>query len=96
MELCDVFPLPFAVKVGTVDPKNRLRDISREVAQKAGEMRGTHAPRKDSEWSGQRRPEPHHRGTQRPRRAGVTIQKANRSLLQPLRKGAWGAGGIKA
>ena len=54
----------FAVKVSTVDPKSRLRDISREVAQKAGEMRGTHIPRKDSDRSGQRRPESHHRGTQ--------------------------------
>lgn len=56
--------LCIAVKVSTVDPKSRLRDISREVAQKAGEMRGTHIPRKDSERSGQRRPESYHRGTQ--------------------------------
>lgn len=52
-----------AVKVATVDPKSRLRDISREIAQKAGEMRGTPVPRKDSERSGQRRPESHYRGT---------------------------------
>ncbi|TNM93909.1 hypothetical protein fugu_002085 [Takifugu bimaculatus] len=49
------------VKVASVDPKSRLRDISREVAQKAGEMRGTPVPRKDSERSGHRRPESHHR-----------------------------------
>lgn len=56
----------FAVKVSTVDPKSRLRDISREVAQKGGEMRGMHVPRKDSERSGQRKPESYHRGRQSP------------------------------
>lgn len=54
----------FAVKVSAADPKSRLRDISREVAQKAGEMRGVHIPRKDSERSVQRRTESYHRGTQ--------------------------------
>lgn len=67
-----------AVKVASVDPKSRLRDISREIAQKAGEMRGTPVPRKDSERSGQRRPESRYRGTE------SHTQKAN-SPLQPLR-----------
>lgn len=56
----------FAVNVGPADPKSRLRDVSREVAQKAGEMRGVHIPRKDSERSVQRRAESRHRGRQSP------------------------------
>lgn len=77
--------LVFAVRVGPVDPKSRLRDISREVAQKAGEMRGMHIPRKDSERSGQRRPESHHRGTESRGGRALNMHQANLSLLQPLR-----------
>ncbi|XP_034532536.1 inactive ubiquitin carboxyl-terminal hydrolase 53 isoform X2 [Notolabrus celidotus] len=47
------------VKMG--DPKSRLRDISREVAQKAGEVRGMHPSRRDPDRSGQRRPESRYR-----------------------------------
>uniref|UniRef100_A0A671YVU6 Ubiquitin specific peptidase 53 n=1 Tax=Sparus aurata TaxID=8175 RepID=A0A671YVU6_SPAAU len=41
----------------TSDPKSRLRDISREVAQRAGDMRGMHPSRREPDRSGQRRPE---------------------------------------
>ncbi|XP_013859807.1 inactive ubiquitin carboxyl-terminal hydrolase 53 [Austrofundulus limnaeus] len=41
----------------TIAPKTRLRDISREVAHRAGEMRGMHSSRRD----GQRRVEPRHK-----------------------------------
>ncbi|CAJ1086310.1 inactive ubiquitin carboxyl-terminal hydrolase 53 isoform X1 [Xyrichtys novacula] len=43
------------------DPKNRLREISREVAQKAGEVRGMHPSRRDPDRSGQRRIESRYR-----------------------------------
>ncbi|XP_071751439.2 ubiquitin carboxyl-terminal hydrolase 53 isoform X3 [Centroberyx gerrardi] len=49
------------VKIGTSDPKNRLREISREVAQRAGEVRGMHPPRREPDRSGQRRPESRYR-----------------------------------
>ncbi|XP_033465914.2 ubiquitin carboxyl-terminal hydrolase 53 isoform X2 [Epinephelus lanceolatus] len=49
------------VKIGTNDPRSRFRDISREVAQRAGEVRGMHPSRKESDRSGQRRPESRYR-----------------------------------
>lgn len=53
----------FAVKIGPSDPKSRLRDISREVAQKAGELRGVHPSRRELDRGGPRRPESRYRGT---------------------------------
>lgn len=52
----------FAVKIGTSDPKSRFRDISREVAQRAGEVRGMHPSRREPDRSGQRRLESRYRG----------------------------------
>ncbi|XP_049424059.1 inactive ubiquitin carboxyl-terminal hydrolase 53-like isoform X2 [Epinephelus fuscoguttatus] len=49
------------VKIGTNDPRSRFRDISREAAQRAGEVRGMHPSRKESDRSGQRRPESRYR-----------------------------------
>ncbi|KAK2899743.1 inactive ubiquitin carboxyl-terminal hydrolase 53 [Channa argus] len=49
------------VKISIGDPKNRLREISREVAQKAGEMRGMLPLRKEPDTSAQRRPETRHK-----------------------------------
>ncbi|KAL7375618.1 hypothetical protein ABVT39_020817 [Epinephelus coioides] len=49
------------VKIGTNDPRSRFRDISREVAQRAGEVRGMHPSRKESDRSGQRRTESRYR-----------------------------------
>lgn len=50
------------MKNGAADPKSRLRDISREVAQRAGELRGMHPSRREPERSGHRRPESRYRG----------------------------------
>ncbi|TKS92807.1 Inactive ubiquitin carboxyl-terminal hydrolase 53 [Collichthys lucidus] len=49
------------VKIATDDPKSRLRDISREVAQKAGEVRGMHPARREPDRSVPRRPETRYR-----------------------------------
>ncbi|XP_042368149.1 inactive ubiquitin carboxyl-terminal hydrolase 53-like [Plectropomus leopardus] len=49
------------VKIGNNDPKSRLREISREVAQRAGEVRGMHPSRREPDRSGQRRPESRYR-----------------------------------
>nr|XP_046236439.1 inactive ubiquitin carboxyl-terminal hydrolase 53 isoform X2 [Scatophagus argus] len=49
------------VKVGAGDPKSHLRDISREAAQRAGEVRGMHPPRREPDRSGQRRVESRYR-----------------------------------
>lgn len=53
----------FIVKINLGDPKSRLREFSREVAQKAGEMRGILPSRREPERSAPRRPETRHRGT---------------------------------
>lgn len=42
--------------------KSRLREISREVAQKAGEMRRAHSPRREPDRTGQHRVESRYRG----------------------------------
>ncbi|KAM3590451.1 uncharacterized protein V6R79_009848 [Siganus canaliculatus] len=49
------------VKMGTNDPKSRLRDISRDAAQRAVEVRGMHPSRREPDRSGQRRTESRHR-----------------------------------
>ncbi|KAM4612009.1 inactive ubiquitin carboxyl-terminal hydrolase 53 isoform 2-T2 [Polymixia lowei] len=49
------------VKIGSGDPKSRLKEISREVAQRAGEVRGTHPSRRDPDRSGHRRPDSRYR-----------------------------------
>ncbi|XP_039997084.1 inactive ubiquitin carboxyl-terminal hydrolase 53-like isoform X2 [Xiphias gladius] len=49
------------VKIGTSDPKSCLREISREVAQRAGEVRGMHPSRREPDRNGQRRPESRYR-----------------------------------
>lgn len=49
------------VKIGTSDPRSRLREISREVAHRAGEVRGMHPTRREPDRSGQRRPESRNR-----------------------------------
>ncbi|XP_069026364.1 inactive ubiquitin carboxyl-terminal hydrolase 53 isoform X1 [Embiotoca jacksoni] len=49
------------VKIGTSDPKSRFREISREVAQRAGEVRGMHSSGREPDRSGQRRPESRYR-----------------------------------
>uniref|UniRef100_A0A3P9A8V7 USP domain-containing protein n=1 Tax=Esox lucius TaxID=8010 RepID=A0A3P9A8V7_ESOLU len=48
------------VKLGTGDPKSRLKDFSKEVAQKAAEIRSMHPFRKDQDRT-ERRRDAHHR-----------------------------------
>ncbi|KAM9836642.1 LOW QUALITY PROTEIN: inactive ubiquitin carboxyl-terminal hydrolase 53 [Aulostomus maculatus] len=48
-------------KIGTSDPKRPFREISRVVAQRTGEVRGMHPSRRESDRSGQRRPESRYR-----------------------------------
>ncbi|XP_015254520.1 inactive ubiquitin carboxyl-terminal hydrolase 53-like isoform X2 [Cyprinodon tularosa] len=49
------------VKRETSDSKGRIREISREAAHRAGELRGMHPVRRDADRGGQRRPDPRHR-----------------------------------
>uniref|UniRef100_A0A8C7ZJK4 Ubiquitin specific peptidase 53 n=1 Tax=Oryzias sinensis TaxID=183150 RepID=A0A8C7ZJK4_9TELE len=49
------------VKIGATDPRSRLREISKEVAHRAGERREMHSPRRDADRSGQRRLDPRHK-----------------------------------
>ncbi|XP_045077684.1 inactive ubiquitin carboxyl-terminal hydrolase 53-like [Coregonus clupeaformis] len=49
------------VKLGTSDPKSRLKDISREVVQKAGEVRGMHPSRRDQDRTERRRQDTRYR-----------------------------------
>lgn len=60
---CLFFVHLFLVKIGTSEPKSRLREISKEVAQRAGELRGLHLSRREPERSSPRRSESRHRGT---------------------------------
>ncbi|XP_042154293.1 inactive ubiquitin carboxyl-terminal hydrolase 53-like isoform X2 [Oncorhynchus tshawytscha] len=49
------------VKLGTSDPKSRLKDISREVVMKAGEVRGMHPSRRDQDRTERRRQDARYR-----------------------------------
>ncbi|XP_021433731.2 inactive ubiquitin carboxyl-terminal hydrolase 53 isoform X1 [Oncorhynchus mykiss] len=49
------------VKLGTSDPKSRLKDISREVVMKAGEVRGMHSSRRDQDRTERRRQDARYR-----------------------------------
>uniref|UniRef100_A0A8C8K7H5 USP domain-containing protein n=1 Tax=Oncorhynchus tshawytscha TaxID=74940 RepID=A0A8C8K7H5_ONCTS len=57
---CVSFPC-CAVKLGTSDPKSRLKDISREVVMKAGEVRGMHPSRRDQDRTERRRQDARYR-----------------------------------
>ncbi|XP_017269940.1 inactive ubiquitin carboxyl-terminal hydrolase 53-like isoform X2 [Kryptolebias marmoratus] len=48
-------------KTVTNDPKSHVRELSREVAHRAGELRGMHPSRREADRSGHRRMEPRHR-----------------------------------
>lgn len=50
------------MKIGTSNPQSCLREISKEVAQRAGELRGMHSSRRDADRSGQRKLDPRYRG----------------------------------
>uniref|UniRef100_A0A665XGC5 Inactive ubiquitin carboxyl-terminal hydrolase 53-like n=1 Tax=Echeneis naucrates TaxID=173247 RepID=A0A665XGC5_ECHNA len=49
------------VKIAASDPKSRIREISREVAHRAGEVWGMHPSRREPDRSGQRRLESRYR-----------------------------------
>lgn len=49
------------VKIASSNPGSRLREFSREVAQRVGEVRGMHPARRESDRSGQQRPESRYR-----------------------------------
>ncbi|KAJ8008275.1 hypothetical protein DPEC_G00103110 [Dallia pectoralis] len=48
------------VKLGTSDPKTRLKDFSKEVAQKAAEIRGMHPFRRDPDKTERRKQDAHY------------------------------------
>lgn len=82
--------ISFVVKIVTSDPKSRLGEISREVAQKAGEVRGMHPSRREPDRSGQRRPESRYRGWSQRDRIEVdctchATHKHTRAICQALR-----------
>ncbi|XP_029941963.1 inactive ubiquitin carboxyl-terminal hydrolase 53 isoform X2 [Salarias fasciatus] len=72
------------VKIGTGDPRSRLRDISREVAQRAGEVRGMHPSRREPDRSGQRRPETRHRDPGQDRTYSRSVSPPENGFKQQL------------
>lgn len=72
------------VKSGTSDPKSRLREISREVAQRAGEIRGMHPPRREPDRSGQRRLESRHRDPGQDRTYSRSVSPPENGFKQHL------------
>ncbi|KAK5848431.1 hypothetical protein PBY51_006046 [Eleginops maclovinus] len=72
------------VKTGTSDPKGRLREISREVAQRAAEVRGMHSSRREAERSGQRRPETRHRDPAQDRTYSRSVSPPENGFRQHL------------
>nr|XP_019950974.1 PREDICTED: inactive ubiquitin carboxyl-terminal hydrolase 53-like [Paralichthys olivaceus] len=72
------------VKIGASDPKSRLRDISREVAQRAGEVRGMHPSRREPDRSGQRRLETRHRDPGQDRTYSRSVSPPENGFKQHL------------
>ncbi|XP_032399968.1 inactive ubiquitin carboxyl-terminal hydrolase 53 isoform X2 [Etheostoma spectabile] len=72
------------VKIGTSDPKSRLREISREVAQRAGEVRGMHPSRREPDRSGQRRPESRYRDPGQDRTYSRSVSPPENGFKQHL------------
>ncbi|XP_037614796.1 inactive ubiquitin carboxyl-terminal hydrolase 53 [Sebastes umbrosus] len=72
------------VKSGPSDPKGRLRDISREVAHRAGEVRGMHPARREPDRSGQRRPESRHRDPGQDRTYSRSVSPPENGFKQHL------------
>ncbi|XP_040887005.1 inactive ubiquitin carboxyl-terminal hydrolase 53-like [Toxotes jaculatrix] len=72
------------VKITTTDPKSRLREISREVAQRAGEVRGMHPSRREPDRSGQRRPELRHRDQGQDRTYSRSVSPPENGFKQHL------------
>uniref|UniRef100_A0A8C2X162 Ubiquitin specific peptidase 53 n=1 Tax=Cyclopterus lumpus TaxID=8103 RepID=A0A8C2X162_CYCLU len=74
----------FVVKIGTSDPKSRLRDISREVAQRAAVVRGMHPPRREADRSGHRRPESRYRDPGQDRTYSRSVSPPENGFKQHL------------
>ncbi|KAK2863198.1 hypothetical protein Q5P01_002731 [Channa striata] len=72
------------VKISIGDPKSRLREISREVAQKAGEMRGMLPLRKESDRSAPRRPETRQRDPGKDRMYSRSVSPPENGFKQHL------------
>ncbi|XP_034712901.1 inactive ubiquitin carboxyl-terminal hydrolase 53 isoform X2 [Etheostoma cragini] len=72
------------VKIGTSDPKSRLREISREVAQRAGEVRVMHPSRREPDRSGQRRPESRYRDPGQDRTYSRSVSPPENGFKQHL------------
>ncbi|XP_039678447.1 inactive ubiquitin carboxyl-terminal hydrolase 53 isoform X1 [Perca fluviatilis] len=72
------------VKIGTSDLKSRLREISREVAQRAGEVRGMHPSRREPDRSGQRRPESRYRDPGQDRTYSRSVSPPENGFKQHL------------
>ncbi|XP_034413417.1 inactive ubiquitin carboxyl-terminal hydrolase 53-like [Cyclopterus lumpus] len=72
------------VKIGTSDPKSRLRDISREVAQRAAVVRGMHPPRREADRSGHRRPESRYRDPGQDRTYSRSVSPPENGFKQHL------------
>lgn len=72
------------VKIGNADPKSRIREISREVAQRAGEVRGMHSSRREPERSGQRRPESRYRDPGQDRTYSRSVSPPENGFKQHL------------
>uniref|UniRef100_UPI0037E86B41 inactive ubiquitin carboxyl-terminal hydrolase 53 n=1 Tax=Semicossyphus pulcher TaxID=241346 RepID=UPI0037E86B41 len=72
------------VKISSNDPKSRLRDISREVAQRAGEVRGMHPTRREPDRSGQRRPESRYRDPGQDRTYSRSVSPPENGFRQHL------------
>uniref|UniRef100_A0A8C4I7P2 Ubiquitin specific peptidase 53 n=1 Tax=Dicentrarchus labrax TaxID=13489 RepID=A0A8C4I7P2_DICLA len=70
------------VKISTSDPKRR--DISREVAQKAAEVRGMHPSRREPDRSAQRRQESRHRDPGQDRTYSRSVSPPENGFKLPL------------
>uniref|UniRef100_A0A8C4NWJ2 Ubiquitin specific peptidase 53 n=1 Tax=Dicentrarchus labrax TaxID=13489 RepID=A0A8C4NWJ2_DICLA len=70
------------MKISTSDPKRR--DISREVAQKAAEVRGMHPSRREPDRSAQRRQESRHRDPGQDRTYSRSVSPPENGFKLPL------------
>ncbi|KAM6960362.1 LOW QUALITY PROTEIN: inactive ubiquitin carboxyl-terminal hydrolase 53 [Tautogolabrus adspersus] len=72
------------VKMNSSDPKSRLRELSREVAQKAEEARRMHPSRRDLDRSAQRRPESRYRDPGKDRAYSRSVSPPENGFRQHL------------
>ncbi|XP_075891541.1 ubiquitin carboxyl-terminal hydrolase 53 [Nelusetta ayraudi] len=72
------------VKIGTSDPKSRLRELSKEVAQRAGELRGLHPSRREPDRSSPRRQESRYRDPAEDRTYSRSVSPPGNGFTQHL------------